>query len=103
VHAAYLGEFEAEFKNALARESGDQGVENLVTLSRYCPPPRGVPEVIKEGAERDEAGDQFHPPPHCTVSGHVSGAGIGRGGAWHAGSHHTGMKLVPSLVSTPCL
>jgi hypothetical protein len=44
VHAANLGEFEAEFKNALARESGDQGVmfgekkprvENLVTLSLY--------------------------------------------------------------------
>jgi hypothetical protein len=37
----YLGEFEAEFKKALARESGAQGtlfdektqVENLVTLS----------------------------------------------------------------------
>jgi hypothetical protein len=39
---SYLGEFEAEFKKALARESGAQGVlfdekkprvENLVTLS----------------------------------------------------------------------
>jgi hypothetical protein len=39
---SYLGKFEAEFKKALARESGDQGVlfdeknprvENLVTLS----------------------------------------------------------------------
>jgi hypothetical protein len=42
IDRSYLGEFEAEFKKALARESGAQGVlfdekkprvENLVTLS----------------------------------------------------------------------